>query len=162
MLDQHPELGLGWEHRQRFWSSLLPHPPPPTGMWESPSTAPAFHLVNSSRKRDAFSCLISVWRGRKGVALPPWQHCSLLCVGCPTYSCLSRQVPGFLLQQNRTFTAVFSFFPRPILGICSHAAIEIVFLLANPYLEYRIQSLKYFKSLFFFVQSCKVAEESKC
>lgn len=63
----------------------------------------SFSLVNSGRKRDAFSYLIAVWRVSKGIALPLWQHCSLLPVGCPTYSSPSRQVPGFLLQQNGTF-----------------------------------------------------------
>lgn len=78
---------------------------PPTAMWESPSTAPAFPLVSSSRKRDVFSYLVTkvVWRVSKGIALPLLQYCSLLCEGCPTYTCHSRQGPGFLLEKKGTF-----------------------------------------------------------
>ena len=47
--------------------------------------------------------LQTFWRARKGIDLPLLMCCSPVFVGCPTYSCLSEQAPGFLLQQRRPF-----------------------------------------------------------
>lgn len=160
MLDQHPELEHSREHKQRFQSPLVP--PSPTVMWESPSTAPAFHLVNSSRKRDVFGCLITnSLEGEQRNRLPLLQYCSLFCAGCPTYTCLSRQVPGFLLQQKRTFP-FDSCCLLPSLAHSGH-----LFSYSNTDNNFagkaEIQnSASEILQESFAVQNCKVTEESKC
>lgn len=136
--------------------SITPAPPHPEPCGNLPAQLRLFISRAVAAKGMYLAPNYKQFGGCKGIALPLLQYC--ICAGCSTYTCLSRQVPGFLLlllllsfqkrKELSLLTAVVSFPPWPTLSICSHALIERVILLVNPYLKYRIQPLKFFKSNF--------------
>lgn len=82
--------------------SITPAPPHPEPCGNLPAQLWLFISRAVAAKGMYLAPNYKQFGGCKGIALPLLQYC--ICAGCSTYTCLSRQVPGFLLHQKGTFS----------------------------------------------------------